>query len=256
MGIDYMQRRAWLRQRLALGLEEADLDLTRHPAFARMPDVRAAVVLLPADPLAALLDFNGEIPDAIPQQLTGEAGKLGGAFLNQNAITGSHTLRMSMTDAGDARVLAGVARHGGAVAGGGTGCTYEWAGNPVYRLNVLTGLVRIALQTQAAVNRLPDGEALRDGPFELVVALPGATGALLGAFAPGWAKIEEGFDDPPVCADSRPTSRLEIESFPTSPDEIDPILTQAMSRVVNVFGTEIPLYAHRNAPSDGVARGY
>ncbi len=88
------------------------------------------------------------------------------------------------------------------------------------------------------------------------MALPGAPRAWLGAVADGWEPVEHSFD-PPVCNTEDPLVRVEIESLPTGGNEQRGLLTRALGRVVNVFGTTAPLHlpAHnRLAYGTGVLR--
>lgn len=91
------------------------------------------------------------------------------------------------------------------------------------------------------------------------MALPGATRAVLGGLAPGWAPARDGgsFDDPLVCIDRHPVVRLEIDKFlDDTRDDVTELLTRAMDRVVNLFGTCLPLYSHRENSNRGVPPDY
>jgi hypothetical protein len=255
---DHDQRRAWQQERERTGLTEDGLDLMRHPALARLGEPRVGAVLLPADPLAPLVDFD-QIIGGIPTMLDGKIRNLV-SYLNSEEITGTHALRASKPSYdGPAKFVAGVARHGGAVAGVGPAAFYitkSDAPRRLYRLFAIVAVVRTALQTQAAVlDRLGSGAGLADGPWELTIAAPGARGALLGAYADGWQDAEH-VDNPPMCTAEHPVARLEIEQFPTDPDALAALLNRAMSRVVNIFGTTDPLYAYRKNRSGGVPKDY
>lgn len=169
MTIDYAQRLTWLRHRLALGIDESDLDVGRHPAFSGVRDLTAAVMILPADPLAPLIGFRGEAPGVIPRQLEGRIGKHSCSNLHYPTFSGGYALRVSRdTEDKTPSVLAGVARHGGAVAGMGAinrvSLGDAVGDKPVreYRLDAITALVRVALQTQMRVNRLPEAGSFRE----------------------------------------------------------------------------------------------
>ncbi len=93
------------------------------------------------------------------------------------------------------------------------------------------------------------------GPFELLVVAPGASGCLLGGYAPGREPVEHSFD-PPLCTVVPSAVRLEVEDFPADDAGLDALLTRTMSRVVNIFGTRTALYADSRDPSGAVAPGY
>lgn len=256
--IEYVQRRAWARERARVGLAEEDLDLSRHPAFARLSAPTVAAVLLPPDPLAPAVEFDDALA-GVPSQLNGQI-RNAVSLLNGEEITGTHALRLALDGyEGPAKFVAGVARHGGAVAGVGSPGIYLTRSDPpqrIYRLFAVVAVVRAALVTQAAVlDRLGAVAGLPDGPWELTVAAPGAQGALLGAYAPGWQSAEH-VDFPPTCTAEQAVVRLEIEQFPTDRDGIASLLDRAMSRAVNLFGTSEPLYANAQNVAAGVATDY
>ena len=256
--IDYAQRRAWAHERARVGAAEEHLELSRHPAFARLPELTVAAMLLPPDPLAPALEFDDVFP-AIPSQLNGQI-RNAVSLLSSEELTGTHALRHSSAPyEGPAKFVAGVARHGGAIAGAGSPGIYQARGEPpqrIYRLFVIVAVVRAALVTQAAViDRLGAEAGLPDGPWELTVAMPGGQGAWLGAYAPGWHPVEH-LDSPPMCMAANPVVRLEIDHFPTDRDGIGSLLEQAMSRVVNIFGTAEPLYADARNVSAGIPTDY
>lgn len=256
MTIDYAQRGAWQDHRTDIGLRERALHPVLHPAFSLMAEPACVVVLLPQDPLAPLLDFDAETSSMIPQRFEGFASRMRDSVLNEVLSSGSHMLRVTRDPAGPLRSLAGVARHGGAVAAVGSAAAYDHRGTRVLRLSSLTSTVRLALATQIEVHRLPAAKHLAGGPFEVTVALPGAAGSLLDGYAPGWTGLQDGLDSPPVCEDENAMIRLEIAAVPTERDDIGRVLTQIMGRVGNLFGTDEPLYAPRMNINAGVARDY
>jgi len=252
VAVELEQRQVWTRERARLGIADDALDVSKHPALALLDPPRIGVVVLPPDPHAVPLDFD-DVHGSVPPQFTGRTVQFV-SRLDTKLLTGQHALRAA-NEGKDA--VAGVARHGGAVAGiGGAGVSEPDGdgGRRIYRLFALTAAVRIALETQATVlERHPDA-GLPEGPWELTVVAPGASGALLGGYAPEWLSVDE-LDRPPRCIASSPVVRVEIDGFPPS-DKIDRLLTQVMSRVVNLFGTAEPLYANQRAVSEGVPRNF
>lgn len=256
MSIEYAQRRAWHRHRSELGLSEGNLRVASHPAFGLMEEPSCVVALLPPDPLAPLLDFDAVTSSVIPQQFEGRTSRFGDASLSEVVSTGSHMLRVARDVGKPFRSLAGVARHGGVVAGAGPAATYQHAGLRVIRLDALTSTVRVALAAQEGVHRLRAAKQLASGPFELTVALPGASGSLLGGYASGWNDLDDELDSPPACQDANAMIRVEIAAVPAEREAVGRLLTQIMGRIVNLFGTDEPLYAPRNNISAGVTHDY
>ena len=256
--IDHVQRRVWDRERSRLGLADDDVDVTRHPVLARLDEPTVGVMLLPADPLAPVLDFNDGSLALIPERLTGLI-RNGVSFLNTVEMTGQYLLRVARNQhAEPARAVVGFARHGGAVAGVGTTGRYQPPGEAyaIYRLSTFAGAIRAALLSQGTLLANPGVSShLPAGPFELVVIAPAANGNLLGGYAEGWEPVEYSFD-PPLCTTSHPVIRLEIDAFPTDNTGLTKLLTQAMSRVVNLFGTSQPLYLDRTGTNTAVADTY
>jgi hypothetical protein len=85
--ITYEQRLAWARERTGVGLGGDALDVTRHPAAARLDEPTVFAMLLPPDPLAPALDFT-DVLSVLPQQLSGEV--TGRLALTYAQITGEH----------------------------------------------------------------------------------------------------------------------------------------------------------------------
>lgn len=256
--IDNEQRRVWALERDRIGLAEDELDLSRHDALAGLDEATVGVVLLPPDPLAPLLDFD-DVMSTIPDQLTGQM-RNGVSTLNVEWITGTFAAKAARDDyRAPARAVVGVARHGGAFAGVGATGTYTVGRDPqwqVRRLAALVGAIRVALQVQVAVHvRLGARACLPDGPWEVTIAAPGATGALLGGYAPGWQPVEE-VDSPPLCRASNPIARLEIKRLPSDDAGMGGLLVQAMKRAVNIFSTVDPLYADARSVAAGVPRNF
>lgn len=241
--IDRQQRQAWAAGRAHAGLADDDLDPAKHPVFARITDLSVAIMLLPADPLAPVLDFTDAWP-LIPHYLAGRLAD-GVGDLQHEEVTGSHVFRSSRSAADETVMAVGLARHGGVFAGVGHPGRYRMDnGRPVVRLSSIVGAVRVALTTQ--VNALaPTGErsVAPAGPWELTIAVPGARGAVLGAYAsPQWGKVEDN-EAPPTCTMEHPLVRLEIPEFPDEAG-LPALLAHAMSRAVNIFGTTTEFYAN------------
>lgn len=250
--IDYAQRRIWQRYRQQNGLDDNALDLTRHPLSHRMPEIAVLACLIPQDPLSPVLDFNSGLDLAIPKGLEGQASGMHGAVFSQTVVTGGHLLRESNDGAeGVPRAVAGVARNGGALAAVGSEAVEKQGSTSFVRLGVITATVRVAMQAQEAVGQFKEGAGVNSGPFELIVALPDATGMHVTACADGWDAARHC-----VCSDASPLARMEIEEFLTGRDGMGTMLGQAMRRIVNIFGTTDPLFANGKSDGSQVQRNY
>lgn len=244
--IDREQRLAWATARAQVGMTDGDLDPSKHPVFAQIADLSVAVMLLPADPLASVLDFADVLPVVSPfvvGQLSRSVGQL-----EHEEITGTHLFRVSRSSAtGEIGMAVGLARHGGAFAGvGRSGRHLTRYDQSAVRLSAIVCATRAALSTQAdLLSRL--GQMVPTGPWELIIATPGATGAVLGAYAPRWPSVEEQ-DPAPTCTMDHPMVRLEIPELP-DPDGLSVLLARAMSRAVNIFGTTTEFYAASGTPN-------
>lgn len=249
---DREQRLAWATARAQVGFTDGDVDPSKHPVFAQIADLSVAVMLLPADPLAPVLDFADALQVVSPYVVGQLARSV--SQLEHEEITGTHLFRASRSAAAGETVMAvGLARHGGAFAGVGRSGRYLTRNDqPAVRLTAIVGATRAALTTQAELIS-QSGKTLPSGPWELTIATPGATGAVLGAYAPRWQPVEDQ-DPAPTCTMDHPMVRLEIPELP-DPDGLSVLLSRAMSRAVNIFGTTTEFYAPPGNPGE-VAAGY
>ncbi len=78
---------------------------------------------------------------------------------------------------------------------------------------------------------------------------------MLGAFAPGWEEPTHAFDVH-QCAEDDPLVTLELADVPREIGDQDEALRRVLARVVNAFGTTLPLYLPSNNPAGGVLDEY
>lgn len=255
--IDRQQREAWREAREALALEPGTPDFGTWGPMGRLNGPALQVVLLPSDPLALAVDFDNMLAGELPDRFEGAISR-SVQLLDREGSDSSHLLKIATGDANGDRAYLAVARHGGVSVGmAEKHAAYRIGQQRALRLSAVSGAVRLALKAQhKALAALADrGRWTPDGPWELVLALPGATGSLLGAFAPGWSNVEE-IDDPPVCLENDPVVRLELAVLPRDDRARDEVLLMALDRTVNTFGTRDPLYLHAHGQAGSVPRDF
>jgi hypothetical protein len=145
------------------------------------------------------------------------------------------------------RAVLAVHRNGGVTVGlsadEGT-AELDIRGTPqrVYILFAMVGAVRLALLAQEQVLIVLDRRGVASaGPWELSVALPGASGTTLGGSAEGWDDVRHAFHRP-TCTDPAPLIHDQLSALPSGKDARRAALTRVAGRTVNAFGTYSPLY--------------
>ncbi len=125
------------------------------------------------------------------------------------------------------------------------------------RLSVVSGAVRLAFSAQAdALAHLTALDLwVPSGPWEASAALPGARGAVLGAFASGWEEPDRAFDVY-ECDEDDPLVTLELADVPTDVHDRREALRRVLARVVNAFGTTPPLYLPHNNTAGEIPDDY
>lgn len=242
---DRAQREIWRDEWEALGLVPGAPGFGRRGLMARLDGQAVQVVLLPADPSVAAVEFDAALVQALPDRFTGQIAN-GVQLLGRASATSTHLVKEAQGEKGSRGVL-GLARHGGTVVGvGEQSGRYAVNGSDglvVQRLSVVVGAVRLALRAQsAALAHLSEGELWApSGPWEASVALPGARGAVLGALAAGWDEPTNAFDVH-ACAEDDPLVTLELSDVPRDVRDQREVLRRVVARVVNAFGTTLPLY--------------
>lgn len=247
---DRAQRETWRDERAALGLVPGGAGFGRLGLMERLDGQSVQVVVLPSDPSVAAVDFDAALARALPDRFTGQIAN-GVQHLGHVSATSTHLIKEAQGEQGSRGLLA-LARHGGATVGvGGRSGRYFLNGKDglvAQRLSVVSGAVRLAIAAQAdAVAHLSALNAgTPAGPWEISVALPGARGAVLGALAPGWEEPDRAFDVH-QCVEDDPLVTLELPAVPADAGERREALRRVLARVVNAFGTTLPLYL----PQDG-----
>lgn len=258
---DRAQREIWRDEREALGLVPGAPGFGRRGVMERLDDQSVQVVILPSDPSAAAVEFDALLARALPDRFTGQITN-GVQLLGLVSTSSAHLLKEAQGEEGKgSRGLLAVARHGGVAVGiGGRSGRYFLNGKDgllAQRLSVVSGAVRLAIAAQAdAVAHLAALDLWApSGPWEVSVALPGARGAVLGAFAQGWEEPDRAFDVH-ECVEDDPLVTLELAAPPTDLKERREVLRRVLARVVNAFGTTLPLYSPQNNTAGEVPDEY
>lgn len=258
---DYEQRAVWREERERLGLVPGTPGFGRQGVMARVDGPAVQVVLLPPDPSVGAVEFDAELAGAMPGELTGVITN-GVRVLGRVSTSSTHLFKEAAGDGGaGSRALLGVARHGGVVAGiaerSGRYPLGSDGGPQAQRLSAVSGAVRLAIRAQAAVlaHLSERGRWAPGGPWELAVALPGARGTVLGALADGWDEPGKGSDGH-ACVGDDPLVTLELDGVPGEIRAQREALRRVLSRVVNAFGTTLPLYLPAGSPEGEVPDAY
>lgn len=247
---DRAQREIWRDERAALGLVPGVAGFGRRGLMERLDGQSVQVVVLPSDPSVAAVEFDAALARALPDRFTGQIAN-GVQHLGHVSASSTQLVKEAQGEQGSRGLLA-VARHGGVTVGIGERSGRYFLngkdGPMAQRLSVVSGAVRLAIAAQAdAIAHLSAQDAgAPAGPWEISVALPGARGAVLGAFASGWEEPDRAFDVY-ECVEDDPLVTLELPALPADDQERREALRRVLARVVNAFGTTLPLYL----PQDG-----
>ncbi len=242
---DRAQREIWRDEREALGLVPGAPGFGRRGLTERLDGQAVQVALLPADPSVAAVEFDAALSQSLPDRFTGQIAN-GVQYLGRVSASSTHLVKEAQGEKGSRGIL-GMARHGGTVVGVGEQSGRYFVngkdGLVAQRLSVVVGSVRLALSAQAgALAHLSERELWApSGPWEVSVALPGARGAVLGALAAGWDEPRNAFDVH-ECGEADPLVTLELADVPRDVRDQREVLRRVVARVVNAFGTTLPLY--------------
>lgn len=255
--IDRLQREVWREERDALGLLPGTPDFGKRGLMTRLNGPALQVVLLPSDPQALSLDFDDALARELPDRFEGTISN-SVQLLGTEGTGSQHMLKIASGDEKGARALLALARHGGISVGmAERHVAYRLGEARVVRLCAVSGAVRLALKAQhAALRALADlNRWTPDRPWELTVALPGATGSYLGGFAEGWRETEH-LDSPPLCVEPDPVVRVELPVLPRDVRDRDEVLLTALGRTVNAFGTTNPFHLNARNTAGGVPHDF
>lgn len=242
------QQRTWAAVRAARNLTRGHAQFGVSGLMTHLDDPQLLALILPADPLAPLLEFNDGLFTVLPERFTGVTAN-GVQLLGTTFVTDSALGRCS--SGGDAwRAYVALRRDGGVEIGIGSTARYPLGSRDAprgfaFRLCYIVHAIRVAIESQARVLSLAAGASM-GGPFELVVALPDTAAALLGSLADGWQDPSMSSWDSPVCITDDVLVRRQFDEWPMDSDEQLKAITAAGDQVCNAFGTTQRLFAPRD----------
>lgn len=256
--IDREQRRYWLEERLRRGLAPGVPGFGRSGLMDRLDLPAVHVSSLPADPLRPALDLeDASLPKSVlPDRFSGLTAN-GVSALQHVAFGSEATVHFARLGSEDAkwRGLVALRQDGGIEVGMGSVTRFKFeAGSPLegmtaYRLFVLVHAIRVVVESQARLLQQRPEDDL--GPFELIVAIPDAGGALLGGFAEGWAGPEYEFEIQ-TCLESDVLLRHEVDPWPKGPHEQEDLVVKVAARVCRSFSVDVNPFLPRLPAGLGV----
>lgn len=221
--------------------------------MANLDEPRLLVTTLPADPLGSTLDFDDEAlaGHVLAQAFTGRTAN-GVGNLPYVVTTSDSLVRHARGGQVGSRwrAFVGLRRNGGVDVGVGAVLCHGYreqsdlAGVSGYRLFILVHAARVAIETQGRLIERTGTEA--DSPVELIVAVPGAQGAVLCGLADGWEEPEHDFD-PLRCLEPDLLIRTEVETWPLAPAAREELLLKVSGRICEAFGDPAPRFLPRVA---------
>lgn len=254
---DFEQQERWLRTRARRSLDPTTRGFGRAGLLGRLHGAGVGVFVIPADDLAQPIEFEDELLTRIPERLGGlTANDI--ASLVQVTTTSDALIRFAPgSDEEGWRGFVAVTRSGGVECGVGATSRYviqggisSASGSPVLRLYVLAHLVRVAVELQFKVidwaQKYSPGAAIA-GPFEVIVAVPGAEGMVLGGLNQGWGQPEDGLLMPPPRAiETNLTVRVQMDAWPSTDDEIEALMFRTLDRACEAFGDRNQRFLNQN----------
>lgn len=261
--IDREQRRYWQEERVRRAFVPGAPGFARTGLMAQLDVPGALVTSLPSDPLRPALDLADAslLTAVIPDRLSGLTANSVSVF--QHSAHGNEAaVRFARFGQEDSkwRAFAALRQDGGIEAGMGSATRFTFKqgspleGRTAYRLFVLVHAVRVVIESQARVLRQRGEDDL--GPFELIVAIPGTGGAVLGGFAEGWAVPEYDFEVR-TCFEPDVLLRHELNSWPIDANDQDDLLVKVSARLCRSFSVEVDCFLPRLPAGLGaLSRGY
>lgn len=205
------QRARWERYRSELRLTHAAGEEFGRGGLGRLVrDLDLRFVVLPADPWADVVSLDKELLDWLkqprPAPFRNEPFDWGG----QTRLTANAAERYSSHEEGWDRYIA-VHRHGGIeIARNSAAAEATNRDRPrVFYLRYIVAAVWCAIDLHEGLLKQHKVE----GPFEVVLALRGTGGSVLGHLAEGWRDSSDITHRPPRCVDDDLFIRLDRESL-------------------------------------------
>lgn len=226
-------RDRWVEQHRRLGLPDPPRHLDIEPAglARRVEDLSTRIVILPADPCVARLEFDAEMWEWWTEQRSTPFG----APLHWNKSLPTMDAAANVRTGGQEwGTYLAVHRHGGVEIG--TSDVYESPDDRYFRLIRTVGLLWLALETQSKVLE----HVAADGPWQISLALHQTQGALLGDLAEGREEPGPTARFLPRCPEPHVVVREELDEWPAQDEteEIRELAFRLGGRIEDAWGVK------------------
>jgi hypothetical protein len=239
-------RERWRAKAKLLGLPDPDgLNPGERCGLARrFPEPSTRIVILPADPFRSELEFNADLWEWWAEEREAPFG--GPVRWNTSLPTADAAVRVQ--GYGDKwEACLALHRYGGIELVSDDFYSSRDGGHTL-RLVRTVALLWIALDAQSWV--LQHLEV--DGPWQVLVALHGTKGALLGNVAAGWMEPHDFMaHDPPRCPDPNVVLIRELDVYPTEPDTIRDLAIDLGGRIEDAWGMKERRFLARTGEGAG-----
>ena len=246
-------RRRWERARASLRLIDPGDELFSQGGLASRVRVLAVrVLVLPADPEASPIELDADCRDWWLTDRVDPFGTTHTRFGSSHRSTSSGIVQFDGDYDRDAyrpwqRYMA-LHRSAALEAGFSRDVAFERGGERYFSLIGIVGRVwSVLARYSEVVERY--GCA---GPFEVAVALPRTSHALLADFGEGWRDPLRDFDGPASrCLEPNILLRYECETWPESPEAIQAVAFTLGARIEDTWGSKERRYLARTGERSG-----
>lgn len=224
-------RERWRAKAKLMGLPDPDgLNPAERRGLARrFPEFSTRIAVFPSDPFRSDLEFNADVWEWWEAEREAPFG--GPVRWSRSLPTADAAVRIEGYGE-DWKACLALHRYGGV----------ELLSNDFYpsrdggktlRLVRTVALLWIALDAQSWV--LQHLEV--DGPWQVLIALHGTQGALLGNVAEGWMEPHNFMaNDPSRCPEPNVVLVRELDEYPTEPDNIRDVALDLAGRIEDTWG--------------------
>lgn len=226
-------RDRWVEQHRRLGFPDPPRRVDIEPAglARRLEDLSTRIVILPADPCLARLEFDDEMWEWWSEQRFAPFG----APLHWNKGVPTVDAAANVRARGhEWETYLAVHRHGGVEVG--TSDAYGSPDDRYFRLIHTVGLLWMASEMQSEVLK----HVAAEGPWQITLALHRTQGALLGDLAEGWEEPRPGATFRPRCPEPHVVVREELDEWPAQDgtDEIRELAFRLGGRIEDAWGVK------------------
>ena len=238
-------RARWDRKHRELGLplpNEHDVPKPRGLA-TKVEELSTRIVVLPRDPFSTDLSFDEEFWSWWSQERPSPFGS--SLLWHGHRPTADAAVKFRSVGETWSTYLA-LHRHGGGEVG--TGDAYVGRDEVRYfRFGRTVALLWLALgELAGSFERFQ-----ADGPWEVLVAFHGTSGAHLGDVGKGWAKPTSPAWDAPRCTEPNVVLRRELPNVPTERDAIRVLALDFGNRIEDAWGVKASRVLDREGAQEG-----